>query len=264
MGHPLPHINYLRIISATLDIAFIALIIFLLWFKLRGKTKKVSQWKELKRYYVSMLCPGIAFLVGHALLILNCEKNDSAFCGVAFISTIVSFSSCTFFFMMYTIYAYKRLSSIFRGTDIFAFTLFSGSREEFFWNAYTNTLVGVIILVCSAIVFNLVDNGSTIASLQPHDSSSLTLIQSISKYTFLGGCGLMIVLVCFGSVYCFYQMLWIILSTSSKLAKMKRTDDKAKVIALHRKLYALVGFSGFLTVLIIADVFLNRKFFLSF
>lgn len=74
-------------------------------------------------------------------------------------------------------------------------------------------------------------------------------------------CAISLVLVAAMALFCYYKIIWVILSSSSKLAKLKRTADKQKVRSFERKLYFILGFEFWVALLIIPDcVFLAATF----
>jgi hypothetical protein len=257
-----PHFS--RLISAALDAGFITLKYFLIS-RTRGLSKNVSEWLPLKRYYVAIISVGIVFLFIHILILCGCEsevQKVSLFCSVSSASSTVGIAINIF--MVSTIFAYKRLSSIFVGISLSY--RYTGSREHTFWEGFKIilafllvTFVGIIVLVTATgilgagVLFDFSSSASTPSLLLP-----VTRVLAFTTVILLAGS------VLGASVYCYYKMLWIILSTSSKLAKIKRTEHKDKVFAMHRKLYAMIIFSGVLSVLLVLDLLLNRNFISSY
>jgi hypothetical protein len=245
-----PH--YSRIISATLDTALIALVSFLLWFKTRGLSKNLSEWQPLKRYYVAIFSSGIVFYISHALMILGCENDadyKTAYCTTSFIGFVSSISCAIFFFVLSTVFAYKRLLGVYAGTS-----------EHIFWERYKMAVIAATVsfLAVSAAIAATGTFDSIISILSPSKSSLITGL----RIAFMATVGALIFLVMGCSTYCFYQMLRVILSTSSKLAKMKRTEDKNKVLALHLRLYSLIVLAAVLSILTTLDLIFNRISFL--
>jgi hypothetical protein len=246
-----PH--YSRIVSATLNTALITLLVFLLISKTRGRTKNVSEWQPLKRYYVFIFCIGIVFLLSHALMILGCESNadyQTAYCISSFLGYASSISCALLIFVLSTVFAYKRLLGVYAGTS-----------EHTFWDRYKIAVIvaTVSFLAVSGVVAATGSFGSVIDILSKSPSPLITGL----KISFMATVGILILLVMGCSTYCFYQMMWIILSTSLKLAKMKRTEDKNKVLALYRRMYSMIVLAAVLSILMALDLILNRIQFCS-
>ena len=89
-----------------------------------------------------------------------------------------------------------------------------------------------------------------------------TVMIKALKYTFVSIALLMLSLVACLSGFCYFRMLSIILSTSSKLARLKRIGDEEakKVKLLHQKLYALILLASVLGALSFVDTIFNRMF----
>jgi hypothetical protein len=68
----------------------------------------------------------------------------------------------------------------------------------------------------------------------------------------------------FVAIHLFYKMMQIIFATSSKIAKLKRTDDKEFVTKLHRKLMIYIVISIVATVMQILGAMLFNSIFDAF
>ncbi|KAL3894402.1 MAG: hypothetical protein SGCHY_005297, partial [Lobulomycetales sp.] len=60
------------------------------------------------------------------------------------------------------------------------------------------------------------------------------------------------------TIYCYSKMIWIVLSSSSKLAKMRRTAGKREVKTLELKIFSSIAVSSVLFSLMIADIMIFR------
>jgi hypothetical protein len=121
---------------------------------------------------------------------------------------------------------------------------------------YTDMVLLFVVMVTTFATGNF-------GTLRKFGEPSSTRLVSILRIAFGLTCGILILLVIGASIYCYYKMLWIILETSSKLAKMRRTENKNKVLALHRKLYSMIAFVAFLSVLLVLDFIFSRLTFLG-
>jgi hypothetical protein len=66
-----------------------------------------------------------------------------------------------------------------------------------------------------------------------------------------------IALLSVGLIFCFVKIVTLVWTTSSKIAKLLRTDDRPLVFALRRKMYAYLTVFAIGAVLAILDFFLN-------
>jgi hypothetical protein len=247
-----PH--YSRIVSASLNTAFIALLVFLLISKTRGRTKNVSEWQPLKRYYVFIFCAGNILLLSHASMILGCENDadyQTAYCITTYLGVISSISCALFFFVLSTLFAYKRLLGVYAGTS-----------EHVFWERYKIAVIAITmaVIAVNATIAAIGLAGSVIDFISPSPSRQVTAL----RIAFLTTASPLVLLVMGGSTYCYFKMLWIILSSSSKLAVMKRTEDKNKVLAVQRRLYSLIVLAAGLSLVMALDLILNRLHFSYF
>jgi hypothetical protein len=246
----IPH--YSRIISASLDTLLLFLLIFLLIFKSRGHTTSFLEWQQLTRFYVFILSFGSIFLIFHALFLLGCQNNadfQSGLCITTYVGWCASLCCALYFFALSTVFAYKRLNGV-----------MVGSREHKFWEGYKSAVIAAIAaqLAVNGVMAYTGNTGSVLDLL----STSPSLLVTGLRIAFLVTVGFLILLIMGASTFCYYKMLWIILSTSSKLAKLKRTDDKERVLVFQRKLYALIVLAAFLSVLMTLDFIFNRIIFL--
>jgi hypothetical protein len=196
---------------------------------------------------VAILCTGVVCLLCHSLMILGCQNvidYNTAFCITNFLGYASSISCALFIFVLSTLFAYKRLLNMVVGTS-----------EYIFWERYK---IAVIVATVSYLAVNgaMAATGSFGSVIDILSESPSPLITGL-KISFMATVGILILLVMGCSTYCFYQMLLIILSTSSKLAKMKRSEDKNKVLALHRRLYSLIVLAAGLSILMALDFILN-------
>jgi hypothetical protein len=68
---------------------------------------------------------------------------------------------------------------------------------------------------------------------------------------------LFIVILLIGTVFCFVKIIILVWTTSSKIAKLLRTDDRQLVFALRRRMYAYLSVCAICAVLIVLDCILN-------
>ena len=100
---------------------------------------------------------------------------------------------------------------------------------------------------------------------------------SILELLFYVSAGTLFLLSSCGGGYCFYKIIQLVFTTSSKIAKLMRSNDRHLVIALRRRLYAyvcgstvasmMIGFSSVnyeLSHLTGALVFLTNQVMLHF
>jgi hypothetical protein len=61
-------------------------------------------------------------------------------------------------------------------------------------------------------------------------------------------------MIAIGSIFCFVKIIKLVWTTSSKIAKLLRTDDRQLVFALRRRMYTYVSVLGFLAVLTVIEL----------
>jgi hypothetical protein len=68
-------------------------------------------------------------------------------------------------------------------------------------------------------------------------------------------------MIAIGSIFCFIKIVILVWTTSSKIAKLLRTDDRQLVFALRRRMYAYISVLALLAALTVIEwVLLSRVF----
>jgi hypothetical protein len=60
-------------------------------------------------------------------------------------------------------------------------------------------------------------------------------------------------MIAIGSTFCFYKIIRLVWTTSSKIAKLLRTDDRQLVFALRRRMYAYISVLYLCAVLLVIE-----------
>jgi hypothetical protein len=208
----------------------------------RVESAKVSEStsNSFSQFYVGLLGFMIPFPMVHSAFHLGCndptdfEVGDySAYCPATKAISGVLSGGATAYFVAYTLYCYTRLYTVLRGT-----------REYNILKAYmlfVVTLYSIFVLSQIAIsasgLTNEIDKVDTIYPSRPHLASVLRPV----RYASIALAG---TTVNFVSIYLFYKMMQIIFKTSSKIAKLKRTDDAEFVTKLHRRFMTYIVISS--------------------
>jgi hypothetical protein len=70
-----------------------------------------------------------------------------------------------------------------------------------------------------------------------------------------------VAMITIGSTFCFYKIIKLVWTTSSKIAKLLRTDDRQLVFALRRRMYAYISVLSFFSVLVVIEWSLLGQFY---
>jgi hypothetical protein len=71
---------------------------------------------------------------------------------------------------------------------------------------------------------------------------------------------LAIVMISIGMIFCFSKIVMLVWTTSSKIAKLLRTDDRQLVFALRRWMYAYLSLLAFFLLMTAIDLFFMNVF----
>jgi hypothetical protein len=63
-------------------------------------------------------------------------------------------------------------------------------------------------------------------------------------------------MIVIGTIFCFIKIVKLVWTTSSKIAKLLRTDDRQLVFALRRKMYSYISAVALFGILFVIDFYL--------
>jgi hypothetical protein len=136
-----------------------------------------------------------------------------------------------------------------------------------FWKSYKYSIYGMgTVSFITGISCRATGDLTAVLNVGGSGHSSRVIVYQIVIFSSVP---IFIGMVAFGIVFCFIEIIilvWYITlstnlnrrTTSSKIAKLLRTDDRPLVFALRRKMYVYVSAGAFISLLIIADCFLDR------
>jgi hypothetical protein len=170
------------------------------------------------------------------------------FCSSASLLSIFTIGLLANVFVTYYVFCYCRLLSVYQGSFFIILTL--GSTE--LWSGFkiafaVNTLLSVLVFPILSVILD-----GFVAYEGPTENPSIIYL--------LLGVSILIwgIAILISSIYCFSQMLYIILTSSAKLAKMKRNEGAHLVHALRRRLFSHIGAAAFMGAITIISFFIGK------
>ncbi|KAL3896262.1 MAG: hypothetical protein SGCHY_004189, partial [Lobulomycetales sp.] len=127
------------------------------------------------------------------------------------------------------------------------------------WNGYKVLLwiSGTVFSVANMVMAGFGKFTSIMSFTTPPASS---LVYNL-RIVFLSLTAMFLTVVGAVGLYCYHKMVGTVLSSSSKLVRMREGHDKKLVLQLQRKIYALIMVSTVLSVLSPVDAVLNHLTF---
>lgn len=253
-----PHWGH--IVSAVLNTIAFILVLFLVVRSFRSQQSSYCSWPPLKRYFVIAGVIGCFFLIVQSLLILGCQVDLDyryAYCKATIMCRTSTLCLVVAIFMHSTIFSYERLLGLTPGFRLFS-SNFVEKQEYKFWKAYR--ILVAIVAVAALAITGVVAFTETASSVIKISSPSPSKLVTTFRLYFFAISAIFVMLVMGSSTYCYYRMLRIILSTSLKLARLKRTTEKGKVRRLEFKLYSMIALAVFLAFLMSADMVFNGTY----
>jgi hypothetical protein len=128
-----------------------------------------------------------------------------------------------------------------------------------FWKWYKRSIyalgaLGLITMVSSTITGDL----SSVLDVGGEGNSTRIIVYQIAIFSiFL----LFIAMGGIGSIFCFGKIIKLVWTTSSKIAKLLRTDDRQLVFALRRRMYAYISAAAFCSLLSVIEFNLLGVFY---
>ncbi|KAL3894178.1 MAG: hypothetical protein SGCHY_005426 [Lobulomycetales sp.] len=246
-------VNALSISGTIVRGLLAAVICFLLAYKTERNLSDASSWSLLKRYYVWCLFSSIPILIASGLNDFGCHGHgESAFamCRVSMALHGVWASPFVISFAFSTLFVYSRLSGF-----------LNGSKEARAWNVFRM----ITIALCFTLSVNFVIRAA-IGAKQTFNGIVENYHGSVQDVFWIIGsiCYLALGVQILGmTLYCYYNIIWIILSSSSKLARLKRTADKQKVQAFERRMYGYLAVISFSVLCLFPDILVLKSTFAS-
>ncbi|KAL3896443.1 MAG: hypothetical protein SGCHY_004070 [Lobulomycetales sp.] len=223
-----------------------------IWVRLKDNSN-ISEWSTLKKYYMATFTIGLFYLASHSMVILGCQSDydyEGPYCKVSIMSLAVSLGLGSLTFMLGTIFSYRRLTG--RLLD---------AKDSQSWIVYKAILITTVVLFVgiSALATWSEKYDSIMSITKPAEPWIVWLRVAVFSIGMILG-----TLVMGVGVYCYASMLKSILSTSGKVSRMKRTDQKGEIIQMQRKLYGLVFAAMILSSLCTSDILFNKYTFSGF
>jgi hypothetical protein len=218
------------ILSISFSFVAVTGLVFLLVKKTKGTWHRYSAWIDTKKYYTWLLFISILYttfsIIRRQHFIFNVLYNIT-----------VNFGANVF--LSYYVFCHCRLGSVFQGLMHILYNL--GSREQKFWTGFKAifaTLTGIQVVLVTILLSMYVDITSFIS-----DGPEMVWLNILwrSEHVVFIIWGLSATI---SAIYCFSQMLYIILTSSAKLAKMKRNNEAHLVNTFRKKLFAFVGLAA--------------------
>jgi hypothetical protein len=128
-----------------------------------------------------------------------------------------------------------------------------GSTEQRFWSGFkiafaVITLLSVLVIPILSVIL---DGFVAYAGSTAKNPSVRAILWFVS--ILIWGIALLV-----SSIYCFSKMLNTILTSSAKLAKMKRNEGAHLVHALRRRLFSHIGAAAFMGAITIISIFAGK------
>ncbi|KAL3897384.1 MAG: hypothetical protein SGCHY_003455 [Lobulomycetales sp.] len=246
----------LALIALPLHGLVVCLAIYLIAYKTRGASREVRKWSKFKQYYIANILAAIPVTITFSLSLFALNGQDKINVTLFQASGIVlsiSFVPLVTVFTFLPIYVHERLYSVLVGT-----------REYSIWKYIK---IYIVAVTCAASL-SMLAVFSSLKSSYSHlvGDTALSALDELDALIILFFATMSLMFISFGTVtvYCYFKVVWAILSSSSKLARMKKTAEQEKVRQLERKVYMLLGAAGVAGLLIFLDIFLVGTFMLVF
>jgi hypothetical protein len=129
-----------------------------------------------------------------------------------------------------------------------------------FWKGYKYTIhaLGAAIIIVLSAAAAIGDLNSVLVLGQGHTTNRVMIFQIIA----ISGVLIQSAMITIGSIFCFGKIIKLVWTTSSKIAKLLRTDDRPLVFALRRRMYAYISVLSFFSVVNVIEWYLQGVFYL--
>jgi hypothetical protein len=168
------------------------------------------------------------------------------FCNIEAGITAIELITSSILFIFAVVFVYQRLSY---------------ARHEF-WKWYK--VATVFLLSISIVCFGIgvgTGNYKSIVDIRIESPSKLI---TILRYVLYASTIICLLIYLVGSLYCFASIIKKVWSTSTKIAKLLRTEERNQAFALRRRMYGYLIPIAFVAIMAVIDGLFGRARFIYF
>jgi hypothetical protein len=225
-----------------------------------------KQWNEVKRYHVLVTCIGFCTLLANIIFNLGCtvytEEGEQLpiECSIIQAAWLIPAGIASMIVALQSIvFSYCRLYMIMPG--IYYISLRIGMDKRFaFWKWYKYIVYALQAICFSAIVCAAMTGDLTVILDGGAESTRVLVFKLLLVICH----PLLFVMLAAGTTFIFVKIVILVFTTSSKVAKLLRTDDRQLVFALRRRMYFFIASITTIFLCIVLDILLNKLGFVAF